>query len=56
VRIDALAGEGLKLLTFNVEAQCSPSRSAVLTGRHAIRSGTQVISITRGPDGLTAGR
>ena len=34
-RIDALAAEGLKLLNFNVEAQCTPSRSALLTGRHA---------------------
>ena len=29
-RIDALAAEGLKLLNFNVEAQCTPSRSALL--------------------------
>ena len=35
-RIDALAGEGLQLLNFNVEAQCTPSRSALLTGRHAL--------------------
>ena len=28
-RIDALAAEGLKLLNFNVEAQCTPSRSAL---------------------------
>ena len=52
-RIDALAAEGLKLLNFNVEAQCTPSRSALLTGRHAIRSGTQAVPITGGPDGLT---
>jgi arylsulfatase A-like enzyme len=32
-RIDALAAEGLRLLNFNVEAQCTPSRSALLTGR-----------------------
>jgi len=32
-RIDRLAGEGLRLLNFNVEAQCTPSRSALLTGR-----------------------
>ena len=52
-RIDALAAEGLKLLNMNVEAQCTPSRSAVLTGRHPIRSGTQTVPITGGPDGLT---
>jgi arylsulfatase A-like enzyme len=52
-RIDRLADEGLRLLNFNVEAQCTPSRSAVLTGRHPIRSGTQTVPITGGPDGLT---
>jgi arylsulfatase A-like enzyme len=52
-RIDDLAAEGLRLLNFNVEAQCTPSRSAVLTGRHSIRSGTQTVPITGGPDGLT---
>jgi len=39
-RLDKLAGEGMRLLNFNVETQCTPSRSALLTGRHAIRSGT----------------
>src|SRR5215469_10236033 len=52
-RIDELASEGLRLLNFNVEAQCTPSRSALLTGRHAIRSGTGSIPIAGGPDGLT---
>src|SRR5215831_12216255 len=52
-RIDSIAGEGLKLLNFNVEAQCTPSRSALLTGRHAIRSGTGSVPLTAGPDGLT---
>ena len=32
-RIDALAAEGMRLLNFNVEAQCTPSRSAFITGR-----------------------
>jgi arylsulfatase A-like enzyme len=52
-RIDKLAADGLKLLNFNVEAQCTPSRSALLTGRHPIRSGTQTVPITGGADGLT---
>lgn len=30
-----------------------PSRSALLSGRHPIRSGTQTVSITGGADGLT---
>ena len=39
-RIDKLASQGMRLLNFNVEAQCTPSRSALLTGRFSIRSGT----------------
>jgi arylsulfatase len=52
-RIDALAGEGMRLLNFNVEAECTPSRSALLTGRFAIRSGTYAVPIGGEPDGLT---
>src|ERR1700730_6371133 len=52
-RIDKLASEGMRLLNFNVEAQCTPSRSALMTGRYPIRSGTH--SVPRGgvPEGLT---
>lgn len=39
-RLDKLASEGMRLLNFNVEPQCVPSRSALMTGRHPIRSGT----------------
>lgn len=52
-RIDTLAGEGMRLLNFNVEAQCTPSRSALLTGRFAIQSGTNEVPIGEVPDGLT---
>jgi arylsulfatase A-like enzyme len=52
-RIDKLAAEGMRLLNFNVEAQCTPSRSAFITGRFAIRSGTHEVPIGGGPDGLT---
>lgn len=52
-RIDALAAEGMRLLNFNVEAQCTPSRSAFITGRFAIRSGTYEVPIGGVPDGLT---
>lgn len=44
-RADALAAEGLRLTNFNVEAQCTPSRSATLTGRYAYRSGTLTVPI-----------
>ena len=39
-RLDQLAAEGIRFLNFNVESQCTPSRSALMTGRHPIRSGT----------------
>ena len=52
-RIDKLAGEGTRLLNFNVEAQCTPSRSALMTGRFSIRSGTYAVPIGGVADGLT---
>jgi arylsulfatase A-like enzyme len=52
-RIDKLANEGTRLLNFNVEAQCTPSRSAFITGRFSIRSGTYEVPIGGAPDGLT---
>ena len=39
-RLDMLAAEGMRLQNFNVEPQCTPTRSAFMTGRRPIRSGT----------------
>jgi len=39
-RLDELAAEGMRLQNFNVEPQCTPTRSAFMTGRRPIRSGT----------------
>src|SRR4051794_8550608 len=52
-RIDRLAAEGTRLTNFNVEAQCTPSRSCFLTGRFSIRSGTHSVPIGGGLEGLT---
>jgi arylsulfatase A-like enzyme len=52
-RIDKLAAEGTRLLNFNVEAQCTPSRSALMTGRFSIRSGTYAVPMGGQADGLT---
>src|SRR6476620_4265222 len=52
-RIDTLASEGLRLTNMNMEAQCTPSRSAILTGRYAIRSGTHSVPFGGVADGLT---
>src|SRR5246500_4708735 len=52
-RTDKLATEGTRLLNFNVEAECTPSRSALMTGRFSIRSGTHSVPIGGGLEGLT---
>ena len=51
-RIDTLASEGIRLLNFNVESDCVPTRSALMTGRHPIRTGA-LQSVPAGlPQGL----
>jgi arylsulfatase len=39
-RIDKLASEGIRFNNYNVEAQCTPTRSAIHTARYPVRSGT----------------
>lgn len=51
--IDQLAAEGMQLLNYNVEAQCTPSRAAILTGRYAIRTGNASIPLETPIYGLT---
>jgi hypothetical protein len=51
-RIDALAAQGMRLTNFNVQNQCTPTRSALHTGRLPIRSGTQKVAAPGEPDGL----
>ena len=52
--IDKLASEGMRFTNYNVEVQCTPSRSAIMTGRHPVRSGTYNVLPPRdgGPAGL----
>ena len=52
-RIDSLAKEGMRFLNFNMETQCTPSRSSLMTGRWAIRSGTHSVPFGGVADGLT---
>ena len=44
-RIDEFAEDGIRLTNYAPESQCTPTRSALLTGRHAIRSGTHSVPI-----------
>jgi len=39
--IDSLAAEGFQLTNFNVEAECTPSRASLMTGRYGIRTRQQ---------------
>lgn len=51
--LDQLARDGLRLTNMNVETQCTPSRSSIMTGRFAIRSGTYAVPFGGVPEGLT---
>src|SRR5579862_6456659 len=44
-RIDQLAREGLKLTQFLVEPACTPSRTALMTGRYSIREGLSLVIV-----------
>jgi len=51
-RLDALAHEGTRLTNFNVEPSCTPSRSALMVGRHPVRDGTYSVPVDGKPYGL----
>src|ERR1700731_1479108 len=53
-RIDQFAEEGLRLSHFVVEPQCTPTRSALMTGRYPIRSGNHTIALGGNDGGLVA--
>ena len=42
-RIDKLASEGIRFNNYNVESECTPTRSGIMTGRMSIRSGTYTL-------------
>lgn len=52
-RIDSLANDATRLLNMNMETQCTPSRSSLMTGRWVIRSGTHSVPFGGVADGLT---
>ena len=43
--LDKLARQGMRFLSFYSEVECSPSRGAVITGRHPIRNGLYNITL-----------
>jgi arylsulfatase len=53
-RIDQFAREGFQLLNYAPEAQCTPSRTALLTGRYAIRTGNHTVALAGAESGIVA--
>ena len=54
-RIDKLASEGIRFNNYTVESQCTPTRSAIMTGRQSVRSGTYTVPYPgTGKNGLGA--
>ena len=51
-RMDKMADEGMHFTNFNVEAQCTPSRPALMTGRYSVRSGNGKVPLGEGVYGL----
>lgn len=51
-RIDHFRTEGAKLTHYVVEPQCTPTRSALMTGRYPIRSGNHTIALGGNAGGL----
>ena len=51
-RMDRFAAEGAKLTHYVVEPQCTPTRSALMTGRYPIRSGNHTIALGGNAGGI----
>ncbi|MGN6170467.1 MAG: sulfatase-like hydrolase/transferase [Solirubrobacteraceae bacterium] len=52
-RIDELAEQGIRFTNYTVESQCTPTRSAMLTGRLPVRTGCYKVPLPgTGPYGM----
>jgi arylsulfatase len=54
-RIDSLASQGLRLTQYLVEPACTPSRTALMTGRYSQRVGLSTVIIGGTPNTLQPG-
>ena len=52
-RIDKLASEGIRFNNYTIESQCTPTRTALMTGRQSVRCGTYTVIPGQGKLGLT---
>lgn len=53
-RLDQFAQQGIKFTNFAPETQCTPSRSALMTGRYSLRSGNHTVALAGEGSGLVA--
>jgi arylsulfatase len=51
-RIDRLASEGIRFNNYTIESQCTPTRTAIMTGRQSVRCGTYTVVPGQGKNGL----
>ncbi|WP_170763667.1 sulfatase-like hydrolase/transferase [Ruegeria lacuscaerulensis] len=52
--INHLATEGLSLMRMYTEPSCTPTRTAMLTGRHPVRAGVEEVKVALVGEGLPA--
>ena len=53
-RINKLAEEGVSLMRMYTEPSCTPTRAAMLTGRHPVRTGLKEVKVALVGEGLPA--
>jgi arylsulfatase A-like enzyme len=53
-RINKLADEGLSFMRMYTEPSCTPTRTAMMTGRHPIRTGLKEVKVALVGEGLPA--
>ncbi len=51
-RINQFAEEGISLMRMYTEPSCTPTRAAMLTGRHAVRTGIKEVKVALVGEGL----
>ncbi|MEH6592225.1 MAG: sulfatase-like hydrolase/transferase [Halioglobus sp.] len=51
-RINKLADEGVSLMRMYTEPSCTPTRTAMMTGRHPIRTGLKEVKVALVGEGL----